>query len=56
MTRQAERAPDLAALLDRHWEEIATAWAEIAYQLPDSHYHEQPLGELRLDKVNGSHL
>jgi hypothetical protein len=38
MTRQVERAPALATLLDRHWEEIATAWAEMVHRLLDSHY------------------
>jgi hypothetical protein len=47
MTRQAEMVPDLVALLDRHWEEIATTWTEMVYRLLDSHYREQPLEELR---------
>lgn len=47
MTRQAEMIPDLATLLDRHREEIATAWAEMVHQLLDSHYRERPLEELR---------
>ncbi len=50
MTRQAEMVPDLATLLDRHREEIATAWAEIALRLLDSHYREQPLEELRASR------
>lgn len=47
MTRQVEMTPDLATLLERHREEIATAWAVMASQLPDSRYRERPLEELR---------
>jgi len=50
MTRQGERAPNLATLLDRDREEIATTWAEIAYQLPDSRYRERPLEELQASR------
>jgi signal transduction histidine kinase len=53
MTRQAERAPDLTALLDRHREEITAVWAEMAHQLPDSHYREHPLEELCASAMRG---
>jgi signal transduction histidine kinase len=53
MTRQVEMTPDLATLLERHREEIATAWAEIASQLPDSHYRERPLEERRASAMRG---
>ena len=34
MTRQAPKAPHLAALLSRHQDDIATTWAEMAHDLP----------------------
>ena len=51
--QQTERDPNLTALLDRHRGEIATAWAEMVYRLPDSHYREQPLEELRASTMRG---
>ena len=53
MTRQTEMVPDLATLLDRHREEIATIWAEIVHRLPDSHYGERPLEEIRASAMRG---
>jgi len=53
MTRETARVPHLAALLDRQREEIATAWAEMARRLPDSHYGERPLEELRASTMQG---
>ena len=53
MTRQVEMTPDLATLLERHREEIATAWAEMVHQLPDSHYGERSLEELRASTMRG---
>lgn len=47
MSGQAEQTLSLAALLERHRDEIATAWAELAQQLPPSSYQEQPLNELK---------
>jgi PAS domain S-box-containing protein len=47
MTRQAPKAPHLAALLDRHREEIATAWAEMAHNLPGTRYAEHPVAQIR---------
>ena len=46
--RQSKQAPELAALLDSHREEIASAWAEMVWQLPGSHYRERSLDELRI--------
>jgi signal transduction histidine kinase len=46
MTPQAEETPDLAAVLDRHREGIAVAWAERVRQLSDSHYRDRPPEEL----------
>lgn len=46
MSGQMEKIPDLATLLDRHREEIATTWAELVHRLPDSRYRERPLAEL----------
>jgi signal transduction histidine kinase len=45
--------PDLATLLDRHREEIATIWAEIVHGLTDSRYGERPLEELRASTMRG---
>jgi signal transduction histidine kinase len=53
MNRQAELVPDLATLLERHREEIATAWAEMASQLPDSRYRERSLEELCASTMRG---
>ena len=53
MAGQTERDPNLTALLDRHRGEIAAAWAEMVYRLPDSHYREQPLEELRASTMRG---
>lgn len=38
---------NLTILLDCHQEEIAGVWAEMVHRLPDSHYSERPLEELR---------
>jgi two-component system nitrate/nitrite sensor histidine kinase NarX len=53
MAGQTERDPNLSALLDRHRGEIATAWAEMVHRLPDSHYREQPLEDLRASTMRG---
>ncbi|MBC8449200.1 MAG: GAF domain-containing protein, partial [Chloroflexi bacterium] len=53
MAGQTERDPNLIALLDRYRGEIATAWAEMVHRLPDSHYREQPLEELRASTMRG---
>ncbi len=37
----------LTILLNSHREKIAGAWAEMVHRLPDSHYSECPLEELR---------
>ena len=42
-----EEASTLVTLLNRHREEIAGVWAEMVRRLPDSHYSERPLDELR---------
>ncbi len=47
MTRHAPRAPQLAALLARHQEEIATAWAEMAHNLSGTRYAEYSVAEIR---------
>ncbi len=39
--------PYLTILLNRHQEGIARAWAELVHRLPNSHYSERPLEELR---------
>ena len=53
MTGQTEMVPDLATLLERHREEIAMAWAEMVHRLPDSHYGERPLEEIRASAMTG---
>ena len=47
MTRQAPKTPRLAALLRRHQDEIATAWAGMARSLPGSRYREHSVNEIR---------
>jgi PAS domain S-box-containing protein len=47
MTEQAQKAPRLAALLHRHGDEIAAAWAEMAHNLPGTRYREHPLDEIQ---------
>ena len=44
---QIEEVSTLVTLLNRHQEEIAGVWAEMVHSLPDSHYSERPLDELR---------
>ena len=44
---------NLAVLLERHREEVAGAWAELVHQLPDSHYRERSLEELRASTMRG---
>jgi signal transduction histidine kinase/putative methionine-R-sulfoxide reductase with GAF domain len=53
MTDQAEQVSDLAALLDRHQEEIASLWAEKVQRLPDAHYRELPWKEIRTSTARG---
>jgi signal transduction histidine kinase len=53
MDKQQQIAQELAALLKQHHEEIALAWAEAIHQLPDSHYREYPLQELRTSTLRG---
>jgi PAS domain S-box-containing protein len=53
MTRQAPRALHLAALLDRHQHDIATAWAEMAHNLPGTRYAEHSVAEIRSWLANG---
>ncbi|HIC93860.1 MAG TPA: GAF domain-containing protein [Anaerolineae bacterium] len=47
------RGLDLAQILQDHRGEIATAWAEMVHRLPDSHYNERPLEELRASTMRG---
>lgn len=47
MMEQIEEVSTLVTLLNRHREEIAGVWAEMVHCLPDSHYSERPLDELR---------
>jgi len=47
MTGQIQKAPDLAALLHRHQDEIATTWAEMAQRLPGTPYREHPFEKVR---------
>jgi PAS domain S-box-containing protein len=47
MIRQMPKVPLLAALLDRHQEEIATTWAEMARSLRGSQYAEHSPTEIR---------
>jgi len=44
---QTEEVSTLVTLMDCRREEIATIWAEMVRRLPDSHYSERPLEELR---------
>ncbi|MGE5617679.1 MAG: sensor histidine kinase [Sphingomonadaceae bacterium] len=48
MAPPIEKSPDLAALLGRHRQQIARSWAQRVHQLPDSHYRQRPLEELRV--------
>ena len=47
MTRQAPKAPPLAALLSRHQDDIATTWAEMAHNLSSTRYAEHSVAEIR---------
>jgi PAS domain S-box-containing protein len=47
MTREAPKTPRLAALLRRHQDEIATAWAGMAHSLPGSRYSEHSVSAIR---------
>ena len=47
MTRQAPKAPPLAALLSRHQDDIATIWAEMAHNLSSTRYAEHSVAEIR---------
>jgi PAS domain S-box-containing protein len=47
MTRRAPKVPHLAAQLSRHQDDIATTWAEMAQNLPDTRYAEHSLTEIR---------
>ena len=53
MTRRAPQLPSLSVLLDRHRFEIASTWAELARNLPGSHYAEQALAETRACLLDG---
>ena len=53
MAEQTARDLNLPDLLDRHRETIATTWAELVRRLPDSHYRERPLDELRASTRRG---
>jgi hypothetical protein len=53
MTDQAERVSDLAKVLDRHQDKIASAWAKKVQQLPDAHYRELPGKEIRTSTARG---
>jgi signal transduction histidine kinase len=46
MLKQEERVSGLAALLRRHQDDIATAWAERVHALPGTHYSERPIEEV----------
>jgi signal transduction histidine kinase len=46
MLKQGEQVPGLAALLRRHQDEIATAWAERVHALSGTHYSERSIDEL----------
>jgi PAS domain S-box-containing protein len=46
-TRRAPEVPHLAAQLRRHQDDVATTWAEMAQNLPDSRYADQPIAEIR---------
>lgn len=46
MTEPAEETLGLTTCLTLHQDEIATAWAEMVRQLPDSHYRTRPLEEI----------
>ncbi len=46
MSRQAPKAPHLAALLRRHQDDIANAWAQMARNLVGSRYAEHPFAEI----------
>ena len=47
ITRQAPKAPHLAALLGRHQGGIATTWAEMVHNRPGTRYAEHPVAEIR---------
>jgi GNAT superfamily N-acetyltransferase len=49
MTDQPERVSDLAALLDRHQDKIASLWAEKVKRLPDAHYCALPCVRIAYD-------
>lgn len=53
MDKQKQIAQELATLLKQHQEEVALAWAEAIHRLPDSHYREYPLKELRTSTLRG---
>jgi len=53
VTDQAKRVSDLAALLDRHQDEIASLWAENVHQLPNTRYRELPRKEIRTSTARG---
>jgi len=52
-TEQKQATQGLAALLEQYHDEIATAWAKKVQQLPDSHYRELPLEDLRASTRRG---
>ncbi len=47
MTRQAPKAPHLAALLGGHQDAIAATWADMAHNLPGTRYAEHSVAEIR---------
>jgi signal transduction histidine kinase len=53
MERQVDKALDLVTLLERHQDEIVTAWAEKVHDLSDSRYGQVMLAELKASAFRG---
>jgi signal transduction histidine kinase len=53
MSTRIRRSEELAALLRRHQEKIAATWAEAVHSLPDTHYSQRSVDELRSSAVRG---
>lgn len=47
MGTEAPKAPEVAALLSRHQDEILAAWAKMAQEIPGSRYRQYTLDEIR---------
>ena len=48
-----DTAPDLFALLDKHWDEIADSWLEaIRQKMPDAKYSQRPPEEIRANNMD----